>query len=141
MTSAEEARIHAVSPESAFSGAGAASAAGACAATSCTYSAVPPASMRRQIRRTGRIFFMLLISNDIVVSFHPLAEDEVANTFVDRFQPGLFMNACYTVSSHYLTRPKLFSFALLDGLSVRLLRPYEKPRGLRSRTPRNGIHE
>ena len=39
------------------------------------------------------------------------------------------MNACYTVLSDYLTRPKLLSFRLLDGLSLHRHRPaYEKPR-------------
>jgi hypothetical protein len=37
-------------------------------------------------------------------------------------QPGLFMNTCYVVRS---SRPAgLFSFGLLDGLHVRLRRPY-----------------
>ena len=37
-------------------------------------------------------------------------------------QPGLFMNTCYVVRS---SRPAwLFSFGLLDGLSVRTRRPY-----------------
>ena len=67
-----------------------------CAATSGTYRAVPPASMRRQIRRTGRIFFILLIiCNDIFVSFHPLVQDEVDNTFVtecsERSLPRMFL--------------------------------------------------
>jgi len=44
-------------------------------------------------------------------------------------QPGLFMNTCYVVRS---SRPAgLFSFGLLDGLQVRLCRPYlrEAPAG------------
>jgi len=53
--------------------------------------------MTRQIRRTGRIFFILIISNDIVVSFHPLARDEVVSPFVEMFQLGLFMNICYPI--------------------------------------------
>jgi hypothetical protein len=37
-------------------------------------------------------------------------------------QPGLFMNTCYVVRS---SRPAwLFLFGLLDGLHVRLSRPY-----------------
>ncbi len=51
------------------------------------------------------------------------------------------MNTCYVVRS---SRPAgLFSFGLLDGLQVRLCRPHlrEAPGGLRSRTPRDGIHE
>jgi hypothetical protein len=49
--------------------------------------------MRRQIR-TGRIFLILLICDNIIASFHPLVQDEVVNTFVELFQPGLFMNTC-----------------------------------------------
>jgi hypothetical protein len=90
MTSAEATMIHAVSPVSAFSGAaaaGAVSAAGACAAISCTNGATPPTNMTvRQIRTTGRNFFILLIiCDDIFVSFHPLVQDEVINTFLGIF--------------------------------------------------------
>ena len=42
--------------------------------------------MVQQIRRTGRIFFILfIICDDIVVSFHPLVQDEVVNTFAELF--------------------------------------------------------
>jgi hypothetical protein len=103
-TKAVETNTQAVSPVSIFGGAGAASAsgaaaagasgaAGACAAASCPHRAAPPANMRRQIR-TGRIFLILLIIDSIIASFHPLVQDEVVNTFVELFQPGLFMNTC-----------------------------------------------
>jgi len=51
------------------------------------------------------------------------------------------MNTCYVVRSYY--QAGLFSFGLLDGLQARLRWPYlrEAPGGLRSRTPRDGIHE
>jgi hypothetical protein len=51
------------------------------------------------------------------------------------------MNTYYVVRS---SRPAgLFSFGLLDGLHVCLRRPYlrETSAGVRSRTPRDGIHE
>jgi len=54
---------------------------------------------------------------------------------------GLFMNTCYVVRS---SRPAgLFSFGLLDGLPIRLRRPYlrEAPAGFGLRTPRADIHE
>src|SRR5262245_5956916 len=67
--------IHAVSPVSAFSSAGAAGA--SCAATSCTLSAVHPAAMTRQIRRTGTIFFILLIADSIGCILSSPGQDEV----------------------------------------------------------------
>jgi len=51
------------------------------------------------------------------------------------------MNTCHVVR---FSRPAgLFSFDLLDGLHARLRRPYlqEAPVSVRSRTPRDGIHE
>ena len=44
-------------------------------------------------------------------------------------QPGLFMNTCYVVRSSHPA--SLVSFGLLDGLHVRLRRPYvrEAPAG------------
>ena len=51
------------------------------------------------------------------------------------------MNTYYVVRS---SRPaELFSFGPLDGLQVPLRRPYlrEAQAGVRSRTPRDGIHE
>jgi len=51
------------------------------------------------------------------------------------------MNTYYVVRS---SRPAgLFSFDLLDELRVHLRQPYlrEAPAGVRSRMPRNGIHE
>src|SRR6185295_345489 len=59
--------------------AGAASAgAASSAATYCTESAVHPATMTRQIRRTGRIFFILLIADSIFASFHPLVRTRLS---------------------------------------------------------------
>jgi hypothetical protein len=79
--------------------------------------------MRRQIRRTGRIFFILLIiCDDIFVSFHPLVQDEVANAVVGIFPPGLFINTCYTGivrSSHPV---ELFSLGFLDRLHMTHIR-------------------
>jgi hypothetical protein len=99
-TKAVETNTQAVSPVSIFGGAAAAAAsgaaaagasgaagaggAGACAPTSCAYRATPPANMARQVR-TGRIFFILLICDSIVASFHPLVQDEVVNKFVELF--------------------------------------------------------
>jgi hypothetical protein len=96
-TSAVEVNTQAVSPVSIFGGAGAAatsgaaaagaagaSAAGACATASCADRAAPPANIIRQIR-TGRIFLILLICDNIIASFHPLVQDEVVNKFVERF--------------------------------------------------------
>jgi len=40
--------------------------------------------MTRQIR-TGRIFLILHICDNIIASFHPLVQDEVVNTFDERF--------------------------------------------------------
>src|ERR1700686_5060135 len=96
-TKAVETNTQAVSPVSIFGGAAAAAAsgaaaagasgagaAGACAPTSCAYRATPPANMARQVR-TGRIFFILLICDSIIASFHPLVQDEVVNKFVELF--------------------------------------------------------
>jgi hypothetical protein len=47
----------------------------------------------RQIRRTGKIFCILklLTYDDIFVSFHPLVQDEVDNTFVELFSAALLV--------------------------------------------------
>jgi hypothetical protein len=84
MTNAEETISQAVSPVSAFNAAGAAAAA-SCAATFCTLRAVHPATMTRQIRRTGRILFILLIAESIVASFHLLVRTRLSLTIVTLF--------------------------------------------------------
>jgi hypothetical protein len=99
--------------------------------------------MRRQIRRTGRIFFILLIiCDDIFVSFHPLVQDEIDNTVDGMLQPGLFINTCYTGivrSSHPL---ELFSFGLLDRLHMTRRSTFlvRNPAGFELERPA-GIHE
>jgi hypothetical protein len=52
----------------------------------------------------------------------PASPARTARTLRSFSSPGLFMNTCYLVQS---SRPAwLFSFGLLDGLQVRLRRPY-----------------
>jgi len=60
------------------------------------------------------------------VSFHPLVQDEVDNTVVERFQPGPFMNACYTVSSDYPTQSKSYSFHPSTDWAFIYIGPYTK---------------
>jgi hypothetical protein len=88
-TKAVDTNTQAVSPVSIFGGAGAAAAsgAGACAAASGAYRTAPPAIMARQ-RRLGKIFLILLICDSIIASFHPLIQNEVANTFLKCSRPG-----------------------------------------------------
>ena len=65
----------------------------------------------------------LLASSEVNV----YSNDSIPSLFQPK--PGLFMNTCYVVRS---SRPAgLFSFGLLDGLQVRLRRPYlrEAPAG------------
>jgi len=40
--------------------------------------------MTRQTR-TGRIFLILLICDNIIASFHPLVQDEIVNEFFELF--------------------------------------------------------
>jgi len=99
--------------------------------------------MRRQIRRTGRIFFILLIiCDDIFVSFHPLVQDEIDNAFVGIFRPGLLINTCYTgiVRSSHPVEP--FSFGLFDRLHMThpSTFPVRNPAGFELERPA-GIHE
>jgi hypothetical protein len=50
-----------------------------------------------RLRMAGKNFFILVKYDSIITSFHPLVQDEVVNTFVELFQPGLFINTCYTL--------------------------------------------
>jgi hypothetical protein len=55
--------------------------------------------MARQ-RSVGRNFFLLVIADSIIASFHALVQDEVVITFVKIFKPGLLMIPAIWPISH-----------------------------------------
>ena len=47
-----------------------------------------------RLRMAGKNFFILLLCDSIIESFHPLVQDEVINKFVERFRVTPLLVSC-----------------------------------------------